>query len=237
MSSPGSFDATSDSDLADAVYRLTHGGLPYNPEVHTALIKGKRFRYCIKCIRPHVYLHCDGYTEIEYQQCSSHTEPRVATWTPSNIYDWNRNTQNNPERVIELDTDHYDEIREAVGTEKLAVLLSNSIPETELIYKSYVDEMGKTARANIANAVEEMMRARQVHGSGCLHSENPEVVVCSSARKDKGGPPALATGLFFKRCNGVFKNVKGEVLSRGVEGETLPEASEGKNGEAKVDLL
>ena len=70
---------------------------------------------------------------------------------------------------------------------------------------------------------------RKVHAEGCLHSNNPEVIIYQGNLDDKdngkmvtrGRKQMLAKGklasvLFFKRCDETFKNIKGDVLQVGV---------------------
>ncbi len=55
------------------------------------------------------------------------------------------------------------------------------------------------------------------HKTGCMHSGMPECVISNTAQEDsdeadKGVKGDLASSIYFKRCDGVYKNVKGEVL-------------------------
>lgn len=68
------------------------------------------------------------------------------------------------------------------------------------------------ARDWIKYAMEMMMiPGKHIHTGGCLHSERPQMVVCKDL---EGGSSSLASSLYFKRCDGRFKNVKGVVLKR-----------------------
>ncbi len=52
---------------------------------------------------------------------------------------------------------------------------------------------------------------------GCVFSDKPEMIITQGVSSDgKGGESGreskLASGIYFKRCDGSFKNVKGERL-------------------------
>ena len=68
-----------------------------------------------------------------------------------------------------------------------------------------------------------------VHCNGCMHSEEPQVIIHRGVRHKKDGSVVdeslneevpreskLASGLYFKRCDGLFKNIKGKTLDRKV---------------------
>jgi hypothetical protein len=56
------------------------------------------------------------------------------------------------------------------------------------------------------------------HIPNCLHSEDPEVIIQGKAR--------FVDNLYWKRCDGTFKNI------RGVELVVIGEEEDGSDGEA-----
>ena len=61
-----------------------------------------------------------------------------------------------------------------------------------------------------------MFKPVRVHAeNGCLHSDKPEVIIAEANSAAVGGEARkndLASNLYLKRCNGTFKNAKGESL-------------------------
>ena len=67
-------------------------------------------------------------------------------------------------------------------------------------------------------AVRSMLQPVKNHRNGCLRSNIPEVIIAGGTSDTneqdvgEGEKGDLASSLYFKRCDGVFKNVKGEKL-------------------------
>jgi hypothetical protein len=61
-----------------------------------------------------------------------------------------------------------------------------------------------------------MLKPTRIHAKkGCMFSDDPEVVIKAPEDDQVGRTESkLATWLYFKRCDGSFKNIKGEVLKR-----------------------
>ena len=216
---------------------------PPLPEcIHTTLLDGETLTYCIDCIRPHVHRLCDGRIDpkYHYKQCSMHSDPSVPTADdPIASHDSESDSDSdsdvpnftyssgpvNNHKGDELDPDRYVEIREAIGLEKMAVQVAGFRQDYKLS-RNFTSECGAYARDQIGRAMDEMLKPRNVHGKGCLHSEKPEMIIQTEdveSREDAGtrkedgrskSESGLASSLYFKRCDGVFKNSKGEVLNR-----------------------
>lgn len=75
--------------------------------------------------------------------------------------------------------------------------------------------LGSHEEKNKELAMEEMMKPNKVHARGCLHSEKPEMIVCK-VQNDAEGESRLTSSLYFRRCDGTFSNITGEVLKRKV---------------------
>jgi hypothetical protein len=109
-------------------------------------------------------------------------------------------------------------IRDAAGDEGLALLWVDALNDL-----TYVDPVGGYADRWIDEGVGLMLKPEKVHAVGCLHSGRPEVIVCQEAGGNFGGvgdggdekedTSGLATDLYFKRCDGIYKNLAGRVLN------------------------
>lgn len=74
--------------------------------------------------------------------------------------------------------------------------------------------------ANLKGLLEEY-RARceslgeptKYHAEGCLHSSKPEMIISNEVMEEGQRTSKLARALYFRRCDGVYKNVAGERLS------------------------
>ena len=108
-----------------------------------------------------------------------------------------------------LDVRKYDQIREIFGDENLATLLihrGSRSPDPE----------------KRIEMLEEMLKPIQVHvEKGCLYSKEPEMVVTHSHRggslDDEEREPVrrnIASNLYFKRCDGTWRHIRGESLRR-----------------------
>ena len=132
-------------------------------------------------------------------------------------------------RLQMFNNDRYEEIRQSVGLQKMALLLDGS----DLHYTLTVLErqaqgiLNQRETERLRYSLDDMLKPKKLHAGGCLHSEHPEVILCNkdqkphaettSKCKKSGQESKLATSLYFKRCDGAFKNVKAEVLSVGLQ--------------------
>lgn len=110
-----------------------------------------------------------------------------------------------------LDTDRYDEIREVVRWEKMALQLTDK-DEGLLVFNNFTCGWGEEVRELVGQAMEAMVEPDgKVHDGGCLHSGKPNMIICQGKglKEVEGGEARLASGLYFKRCDGCFKNLKG----------------------------
>lgn len=103
--------------------------------------------------------------------------------------------------------------------EKTAALFSPDVTESDLIMKNFTG--GEVIRAKMQKALEDMLQPeRKVHKVVCLHSDQPHVTICNVRRgedrdvvdKGKSQESRLALSLYFKRCDGTYKNINGELL-------------------------
>ncbi len=66
---------------------------------------------------------------------------------------------------------------------------------------------------------------RKLHDNGCLLSQAPEVCVSGVGRSTEGkrreSGCGLTKSLYFKWCDGSFRNLEGEVLDTHNDGEAL----------------
>ena len=51
-----------------------------------------------------------------------------------------------------------------------------------------------------------MLRPIRVHAEGCLHSDKPEMAVSRGSNAGEEVTSRFAKELYFKRCDGTFKN-------------------------------
>ena len=86
---------------------------------------------------------------------------------------------------------------------------------TNYFHEPYDHNLTKVSEAQF---VEEQFNAGKRHAHGCLHSENPKVIIEKCAVSDDKEDPEsmrrdeLSRSLYFRRCDGRYKNMRGEVL-------------------------
>ena len=185
-------------------------------------MNGSNRFYCIACIRPHVTQYCNGNTGTHYEQCALHSNfARIiddATIYPEKVRDILETA------LIFVNTDCYETIRQHIGRERMALQLckhSHWDVEITLYLSKEQGSLGYTARETITRAMNTMLKPLKKHAAGCLHSNKPEMIVCkiegqeheNRNRETAVKEPSLVSGLYFKRCVGLFKNTKGEVLA------------------------
>lgn len=132
--------------------------------------------------------------------------------------DWHRR----PEAAA-LHTDRYDYVRDVLGDMEVARCRGaywDCRDHSELL------PFDADADDRILDDLWDMLKPeKHVHAEGCLHSDKPEMIICCSDEPDstrdmEEGPKGnetskLATGLYFKRCDGSYKNAAGEKLEIG----------------------
>lgn len=120
-----------------------------------------------------------------------------------------------------LDTAEYPYIRNFLGSFTIAGLLPGAIVAIQVIpiYPALIFNQCVSP----IHAHRQMIWPMRMHIGGCLHCDEPEVIICKEAATSNSvGETAtdnrdttvggLASSLFFKRCDGVYKNLKGEVM-------------------------
>lgn len=55
----------------------------------------------------------------------------------------------------------------------------------------------------------------RVHVQGCMHSHSPKMIIANTNGNEDGLDSGLAISLYFRRCDGSYKNVKGDKLAMG----------------------
>lgn len=71
---------------------------------------------------------------------------------------------------------------------------------------------GDEPSALTAGALARMLAPTQIHVVGCLHSHDPEVTI-QETYVDSETTSRLAKSVYFRRCDGIFKNIMGEKLA------------------------
>ena len=98
----------------------------------------------------------------------------------------------------------------------------------ERFYREYPEGAFPDA---IDEATQKMLKPTRLHVDGCLHSEEPKVIISLRLRNNRGDKEDrsttgaaiesnLATSMFFKRCNGTFNNMNREPLITKDEGSS-----------------
>lgn len=189
--------------------------------VTTIEIGGVELKYCSECVRPHYFLGCDGMPFTSIDTCTFHKKVATlyADLTPSESKHYLASPL-----ADKLDTDKYDLIREHLDDELMAIQYaggSHMLKAVRLMLRALAPEPDFGTK----QAMEDMKKPQKVHVGGCLHSESPEVIINgtsqrvgvgegeSSSADELRSEGGLASHLYFKRCDGTFKNVLGEVLS------------------------
>ena len=132
------------------------------------------------------------------------------------------------DRIGVLDVNRYDEIRQDIGDEKMALQLQghHDLEIMIVLMEQHDDDWrGHEIRMHVEDTVKKMLEPTKIHVRGCLHSKTLEVIMCKrdtdsreagTVTQDRSlvRESPLATCLYFRRCDGVFKNIKGEILER-----------------------
>ena len=175
--------------------------------------------HCIHCVRPHIYVYCDQSKERQYYDCKEHLQKCVNLHHSHQSSFLTRCRRPDP-RI----TPHSEDIaRQVIGEAGLAlqreisrVRLSRGSPQSHPTrardtrhYQTFIAFV-KTPGAR-KRALNDMLKPTKVHREGCTHSDNPEMIICQDEGRD-GLTSKLATALYFKRCEGTFKNLVGEKL-------------------------
>ncbi len=101
-------------------------------------------------------------------------------------------------------TDAYDVLRRDNGDERLAKLLwLHWNPKDLLIFD----------KAETEHVVEKMLERKRAHAEGCLGSRKPDMTVSRATTEAGDGTSELAKALYFRRCDGVYKNIASQRLS------------------------
>ncbi len=82
----------------------------------------------------------------------------------------------------------------------------------------------------LSNAAREKLGDKPIQGKrhtdGCMHSTKPDMVIVTTVEEaanaimEAGGTPVddLSTSLYFKHCDGSYKNIRGQELMVGSQG-------------------
>lgn len=124
-------------------------------------------------------------------------------------------------RSDNLSVNEYDMIRPELGENILAIQLRNSLPWLPRFWDGRRIRFKKMGNAQwpsysgsgqLTDDVEKMKKPVKLHSAGCVHSEMPEVIIQAEEASEHGLESRLISGLYFRRCDGVFKNIRGETL-------------------------
>ena len=131
--------------------------------------------------------------------------------------------QTRKESVQDFDIDKYSLIRTELGDEVIArALRAYQHDGYSLLYKFGFGNYARQARKEEDKLAMEALVEGKKHRTGCIHSDQPETVIASrtlstnttvmagtATNRTKDG---IATCIFFKHCDGVFKNIQGQRL-------------------------
>jgi hypothetical protein len=149
--------------------------------------------FCLDCVKPHASLSCNGISTRTYKKCWVHDNNKSVK---SNI------TLTDP-RSLEA-----DQIRATIGDELMAYIWGGNCRGDST---SLMKHMKVTL---LKHCILLMLKPEKFHVNRCLHSNSPEMIISHTG--NQGNEAAciskLATDLYFKRCDGTFKNVVGEKL-------------------------
>ena len=176
-----------------------------------------KYFVCLECIIPQVTAFCNGKIEMkDDEDCPLHEDPLF----------------------IDVDTSKYSLIRSIIGVRSLVIRAERERLLSDDDFRSrFCDRHGNVLEGELFEA----LCYEIVHTDGCLHSETPEAIVsgavysdvgsplnaCVSGKRNDGRDPEacigshlppecskgnIASDLFFKHCDGKYRNAKGETL-------------------------
>ena len=163
--------------------------------------------FCIQCACPHVVRYCDLTTETVYRTCDLHLEKCV---NGCFRLQEEANRYSSPLRHQQANAENF---RECIGDPGMAIVLAFSqarVAGGEAGIKARFHDMVDNPRA-VGDAVDDMLWPKKTHKKGCMRSSQPESIICTTGGDDDG-TTKLATDIYFKRCDGSFKNIAGKVL-------------------------
>ena len=104
-------------------------------------------------------------------------------------------------------------IREELAENDMAIdwKCGFAIPRLEDMY--YTEDPLETE----GERVEEMLKPVKIHVRGCLHSGKPVFIIQAPDKFTKANESRLAGAIYFKRCDRLFRNAKGEQLAWGMQ--------------------
>ena len=184
-----------------------------NSLLRTTIVEGVELRFCYLCIQPHTYKGCDSSRWTGYEACEVHAT-YTATWLK--------------EMCVEFDEERYPDVRDDLREQEADIQLSG-IPSYYLGV-TRPSQLSWVAigchRSSVENSVKAMMVPKNIHVGGCMLSGRPDMIICQNTAQWNGNDGStdlersgsresiLATALYFKRCDGVFKNIKRQMLNR-----------------------
>jgi hypothetical protein len=175
------------------------------------------FVICLPCYTPSIHRACDGTEEKRYNSCPLHDAPqaildpsignlfanRVNSSSPSQLADQTHITPFlTEESVAALRVQNERQV--LLGSAGLVILFWSADKNCAVL--------GPERDAEIAESKQEMLRSLHHHAGGCMHSNDPQVITCQGEPGVAKGVSPLATDLYFKRCDGRFKNLVGKEL-------------------------
>jgi hypothetical protein len=184
---------------------------------NTGLFQPSRV-WCIECFSPHCEALCDGTKTQDYRLCAAH---------PTSEHDCHC-FQNIKQPLVDPRSSEATAIRKMIVDEYLALLCTDTIDRCQGSMRQPCGSWTLIDEEKFQAALVQMLKPTKRHINNCLHSDNPAMIISRSCadNNDTGGrlteqktnTSKLAIDLYFKRCDGTYKNVLGQVLI--VKGET-----------------
>ena len=206
------------NDVSDVfTMRVAAEAIMPKPKIYTRPIpscsSSINLKFCVNCLQSRTIVYCDGRRDITFITCPAHAT--------------------NPDPT--LNTEEYPRIREWLGDVGIAYAVQGNeyfiFNSLRLDGTSVNEPLGGGTPEKINQTYQMMKREERKHARGCLMTGEVEMVVSLGRVEEgkeagigegngegldtgaeKGRESRLARCLYFKRCGGVFKNVRGEVL-------------------------
>ena len=145
----------------------------------------KVFELCLPCLTPHIESLCDGRVKVTYHRCARHSS------SPT-----------------KLSAKGHEFQRSVVPAPYVIMWLAHKQGICAKLFAPGVDEQERERE------MFEVLKPRRLHTKGCFFSAEPEVCVIGIVRDLEGkrvGGGGLTRSLYFKRCDGAFRNLGGEI--------------------------
>lgn len=176
------------------------------------LLEHNEHQYCIACIRPHIFRLCDGGYDFEHFSCTHH-----GGYDSLSKYIAKQTDRSRGSDLPKLDIEQYDLIKRELGLVHLAEQYHKAmlmLPRNAgaSLFRALMDNMAPEAvrqkyRQRQAARVKDLIDGKR-HREGCLRSGKPDVIIELGLSKQLEDD--LTTAVYFRRCNGVYRNIRGE---------------------------